>query len=46
MCPASAVAFLEWLDMVQYADEDMSGEMHMDGRQDAKMRYSAAYPTG
>ena len=24
---------------------DMSGEMHMDGRQDARMRYSAAYPT-
>ena len=23
----------------------MSGEMHMDGRQDAKVRYSAAYPT-
>ena len=25
---------------------NMSGEMHMDGRQDAKVRYSAAYPTG
>ena len=25
---------------------DMSGEMHMEGRQDAKVRYSAAYPTG
>ena len=24
----------------------MSGEMHMDGRQDAKVGYSAAYPTG
>ena len=24
----------------------MSGEMHMDGRQDAKVRCSAAYPTG
>ena len=27
-------------------DLDMSGEMHMWRRQDAKMRYSAAYPTG
>ncbi len=25
---------------------NMSGEMHMEGRQDAKVRYSAAYPTG
>ena len=24
----------------------MSGEKHMDGRQNAKLRYSAAYPTG
>ena len=26
-------------------DRDMSGEMHMRRRRDAKMRYSAAYPT-
>ena len=25
---------------------NMSGEMHMEGRHDAKVRYSAAYPTG
>ncbi len=25
---------------------DMSGEMHMWRRMDAKVRYSAAYPTG
>ena len=25
---------------------NMSGEMHMEGRQDAQVRYSAAYPTG
>ena len=25
---------------------NMSGEMHMEGRHDARMRYSATYPTG
>ncbi len=32
-----------WYNMQQI---DMGREMHMDGRQDAKVRYSAAYPTG
>ena len=38
-----------WLGQVENGiifDLNMSGEMHMDGRQDARMRYSAAYPTG